>query len=108
MKTPSRLRIAIAPLALIAAATLLPAAVVLAGKDDNAEARLLLQRGEILPLTDILEIAQRRVPGDVLEAELEREDSGWQYKIKLLTPTGQIRKVTLNARNGAVLKIKDD
>ena len=97
------------PLALAAMAALFPAAIALAAKhDDHVAARELLRRGEILPLDQILDVAQRRVPGDVIEVELEHEDDGWEYEVKVLTPTGHVRKVTLNARNGAVLKIKDD
>ncbi|KAF1718382.1 peptidase [Pseudoxanthomonas yeongjuensis] len=112
MNNSTRLRRFAAPLALIAAAALLPATAVMAGKDkhkdDHVEARELLRRGEILPLDHILDIAQRRVAGDVIEVELEREDEGWEYEVKVLTPTGLVRKITLNARNGAVVKIKDD
>ncbi len=108
MKTTTRLRSIAAPLALVAVFSLFPMSAALADKDDHVEARVLLQRGEILPLAQILEVVQRRVPGDVIEVELEREDSGWEYDVKVLTPTGLVRKVTLNARNGAVVKIKDD
>lgn len=108
MNLPTRLRLVAAPLALIAAASLFPVTTALAGKDDHVEARELLKRGEILPLAQILDVAQRRVPGDVIEVELDREDTGWEYEVKVLTPTGQVRKITLNARNGAVVKIKDD
>ena len=112
MNNSTRLRRFAAPLALIAAAALLPATAVMAGKDsrkdDHVEARELLRRGEILPLDHILDIAQRRVAGDVIEVELEREDQGWEYEVKVLMPTGLVRKITLNARNGAVVKIKDD
>jgi uncharacterized membrane protein YkoI len=108
MKIPARLRNSAAPLVLAAVFSLFPVTVALAGKDDHVEARALLQRGEILPLARILEVAQRRVPGDVIEVELEREDSGWEYDVKVLTPAGIVRKITLNARNGAVLKVKDE
>jgi uncharacterized membrane protein YkoI len=112
MKNSTRLQRFVAPLALIAVAALLPATLAMAGKDkhrdDHVEARELLRRGEILPLAHILDTAQRRVPGDVIEVELEREDEGWEYKVKVLTPTGLVRKITLNARNGVVVKIKDD
>ena len=108
MKIISCLRRFAAPVALIALVALFPVSAALAGKDDHVEARRLLQKGEILPLAQILEVAQRRVPGDVIEVELESEDSGWEYKVKVLTPTGLVRKITVNARNGAVIKIKDD
>jgi uncharacterized membrane protein YkoI len=108
MKIISRFRSIAAPLALVVVVALFPLSSALAGKDDHVEARELLRRGEILPLDHILDIAQRRVPGDVIEIELEREDEGWEYKVKVLTPTGLVRKITLNARNGAVVKIKDD
>ncbi|MET0808836.1 MAG: PepSY domain-containing protein, partial [Pseudoxanthomonas sp.] len=108
MKFNSLFRCFVASLALAATATLFPASLALAGKDDHVEARRLLQKGEILPLTQILEVAQARVTGDVIEVELEQEDQGWEYKVKVLTPTGLVRKITLNARNGVVIKIKDD
>ncbi|KFN49449.1 PepSY domain-containing protein [Arenimonas composti] len=79
-----------------------------AGDDDHIAARAALQRGEILPLARILEQVQRREPGDVIEIELEREDEGWEYDVKVLTPSGVVRKLTLDARTGEVLKVKDD
>jgi uncharacterized membrane protein YkoI len=108
MKTIPLLSRIVAPLALIAVVAVSPVSIVLAGNDDHVEARRLLQRGEILPLAQILEIAGSRVPGDVIEVELEHEDHGWEYDVKVLTATGLVRKITLNARNGAVVKIKDD
>jgi uncharacterized membrane protein YkoI len=95
-------------LILVALLAATPAHYALADKDDHIEARELLQRGEIVPLSRILDVVQKRVPGDVIEVELEREDGRWEYKVKVLTPTGLVRKLYLDARNGAVLKIKDD
>ena len=109
MKTSLRFRNALLATALIATTVLFPAAIALAAKhDDHVAARELLRRGEILPLDQILDVAQRRVPGDVIEVELEHEDEGWEYEVKVLTPTGHVRKIILNARNGSVIKIKDD
>ena len=89
-------------------AAILPVSVAMADKSDHIEARELLRRGEIVPLAQILEVVGHRVPGDVIEVELERDDGVWEYKVKVLTATGRVRKLTLDARNGAVLKIKDD
>ena len=95
-------------LLLVAALALNPVSLVLADKDDHVEARELLERGEILPLAQILTVVQPHVPGDVIEVELERDDGVWKYEVKVLTQSGRVRKLYLDARNATVLKIKDD
>lgn len=70
--------------------------------------RSALQRGEVLPLTKILAIAEQQVPGDVIEVELEDKRSVLIYEIKILTPTGRVREVKIDARTGVVLRIEDD
>mgnify|MGYP003579759015 CR=1 FL=1 len=75
---------------------------------EQAEARAALQRGDILPLPRILEHAQRAVPGDVIEVELERKDRGYRYEVKVLTARGLVHEIKLDAKTGAVLSIEDD
>ena len=41
-------------------------------------------------------------------ATLERENDRLIYEIKVLTATGRVREVEVDARTGAVLKIEDD
>lgn len=104
----------LAPLALLplaAAATLALASPAFANQsedDDHVAAREALRRGEILPLSRILAITARHVPGDVIDVELERKNGVWRYEVKVLTSTGRVREVKLNARDGAVLEIEDD
>lgn len=101
-----------AGLSALAAALMLasasPAAAWIDDDDDHIAAREALRRGEILPLTRILQISLARVPGDVIEVDLDREDDGWEYEIKILTSTGRVREVTLDARTGRIIKIEDD
>lgn len=78
------------------------------GHDDHIEARALLQRGEILPLSRILVIVQQQVAGDVIEVELDNGKHGWEYEVKVLTADGRVREVKLNAGNGTVREIEDD
>lgn len=96
----------IAVLGVLVAAS--PALVSAADKDDHVAARQALQRGEILPLMRILAIAQKHVPGDAIDVELELTKGAWQYEVKVLTSTGRVREVKLNARTGALLEIEDD
>lgn len=106
----TRRRFLLLPLLLVALSAFLPAAGVRAGDDDrdHEEARALLQRGEILPLAHVLELVRGIEPGDVIEVELDRDDGVWEYQVKVLTPTGRVREVTLDARDGRLLKLEDD
>lgn len=70
--------------------------------------REALQRGETLALVRILGIAQQAVPGDVIEVELERKRDALVYEIKVLTPSGRVREIKVDARTGTVLEIEDD
>ena len=76
--------------------------------DDQEAARVALQRGEILPLARILEIAAKRAPGDVVKVKIEREDGRFIYELKVLAKSGRVLELEIDARSGAVLKIEDD
>ena len=77
---------------------------------DHDRARQALEAGEVLPLRTILERVERQHPGQVIDVELEREheDKGgherWVYKIKLLRSGGELAKLKVDARTGAIGK----
>lgn len=75
---------------------------------DHDEARHALEDGEALPLSQILPLAIRAIPGEVLEVELEREHGRLVYEIEILARSGRVRKVILDARTGAVLGVEDE
>jgi hypothetical protein len=82
---------------------------VLAKDKEHDVIRDALHRGEVLPLAKILAIAERHVPGEVIEVELEDgKRAALIYEIKILTPTGRVREIEIDARTGNVLKIEDD
>lgn len=70
--------------------------------------RQAVQRGELLPLPRVLAIAQKSVPGDVVKVELDYEPTGIKYEVKILTASGRVREVEINARTGSVIRIEDD
>jgi uncharacterized membrane protein YkoI len=74
---------------------------------DHDRARQALEAGEILPLRTILERVERDHPGQIMEVELERKDTGWIYEVKLLKTGGVLVKLKINARNGTVLGSKE-
>jgi uncharacterized membrane protein YkoI len=79
--------------------------------DDRSEhdaVREAVRRGEVLPLPQVLDIVEQRLPGEVLEVELEHEHGRLIYEIKVLTEAGRVRKIEVDARNGDVRSIEDD
>src|SRR5215471_10811517 len=77
------------------------------GRDrDNEIARGALERGEVLPISRLLSIAAQYLPGDVIEVRLDpRRNGDLNYKIRVLTQTGRIRELVLDARTGAYVGI---
>lgn len=77
-------------------------------RHDHEFARGALQRGEVLPINRLLSIAAQYLPGDVVEVRLEpRRDGELRYEIRVLTPTGKIRELLLDARTGEYIGIED-
>ena len=75
---------------------------------DSEFARGALQRGEVLPVERVLALAHQQIPGDVIGVRLEPHRGGaLTYDIRVLTQSGQIREVVLDARTGAFMKIEE-
>jgi uncharacterized membrane protein YkoI len=65
----------------------------------NAETPTLTQ-------AQAVEIALAKVPGEVQETELEREDGVQVYEIEILTADGVEMEVEINADSGEILEIE--
>ncbi|SDO42396.1 PepSY domain-containing protein [Pseudomonas jinjuensis] len=73
------------------------------------EALRLTREGVIRSFEEILPAALARYPGSrLLEAELEEEHDGYVYEVELVTPDGVVRELELDARDGRILKDKED
>lgn len=75
---------------------------------DHDRAREALERGEILPLRQILDAAQTHHPGEIIEVELERDDGRWIYELKLLGEQGLLLEMELDAATGALIELERD
>lgn len=64
------------------------------------------QRGEVRPLSEVLTVARAKVPGEVVKVELDREDGIWVYEIKVLTASGRVRELDIDAKTLAIIKVK--
>lgn len=72
---------------------------------DQDRARNALLQGEIRPLSAVLKTVRDKVPGEIIEIELDREDKGWVYEVKVLTSNGRRKKVDVDAHSLDILKI---
>jgi uncharacterized membrane protein YkoI len=77
-------------------------------RHDHEFARGALQRGEVLPIKRLLSITAQYLQGDVVEVRLEpRQNGELRYEIRVLTPSGKIRELQLDARTGDFIGIED-
>jgi uncharacterized membrane protein YkoI len=74
---------------------------------DHDEIKQLRETGQILPMGEVMTSAQTVQPGQLVEAELEREDGAYLYEIKILAADGTVHKLYLDAATGEVIKRKE-
>lgn len=76
---------------------------------DPAETRRLreaVQRGELASLDSILEDAQRRVPGRVVDIEFDLDDD--EYEIEILDARGRVWELEYRASTGEFKDMEQD
>lgn len=77
------------------------------GGVDQERARRALEDGEIRPLGEVLSAVRAVTPGDVVALKLKHEGKRWRYELKVLTPTGKRREITVDAKTLAILDDDD-
>ena len=98
MKMASKFRaLAVGTISLLATLWLAPA---LADRLSQDEVLTLIQRGEIKPLSELLAQHQQRLPGRLIDLELEVEHDRMVYELELIDAQGEVRKYLIDARNG--------
>jgi uncharacterized membrane protein YkoI len=66
--------------------------------------RALVERGEILPLEEILKRNQLETSGRIIQIEIEQKRGAYVYEIKVLRPDGRYREIKVDARTGVVVR----
>lgn len=76
---------------------------------DQNEARRAVARGELRPLSEILAAISKEFGGQVIDVELEREDSGaLVYEIEVLTTDGRVLELEYDGRTGRRISLEQD
>jgi uncharacterized membrane protein YkoI len=94
------------------AAALLLAATPLAharDRDDRQrdEVRRAVEAGEIRSLADIIAGVRGQLPGEIAGVEIERENGHWIYEFRVIDGSGRLYEVYIDARNGAIERVKE-
>ncbi len=88
---------------------LLLVAMVLAGgaaAGNHDTARDAVRAGRSLPLGAIVGQVQRRYPGRLLDADLQDRGGRLVYRLRWMTPEGNVLKLVVDARSAKVLSVK--
>ncbi len=75
---------------------------------DHEDAMLLRQSGNIVSLTALLSDAYQRKPGELLEVELEYDESGYLYEVEILDSAGIVWELRYDAVSGKFISIEKD
>ncbi len=75
---------------------------------DHERARQALERGEALPLAEILSRLRPELGGEVVGVEFEREDGRWIYEFKVIEPHGRLVELEVDAATARVLRRKPE
>ncbi len=96
------------------AAAILTAALLVALPDaaladaaSQNDLRRAVERGEIRPLSQILESLRGRVPGEVVRVEVERRKGRWLYEFRIIGPSGRLLEVHVDASSGEIERQKE-
>jgi uncharacterized membrane protein YkoI len=76
--------------------------------EDHNHASQAVGQGRALPLSEILKKVKARLGGEVIGVEFKRKDGLLLYKLKLVTPAGWLREVSVDARTGDIVESKGD
>ncbi|MCK7575538.1 MAG: PepSY domain-containing protein [Chromatiales bacterium] len=75
---------------------------------DHDSVKRLRDEGRILSMSEVMQRAALIQPGQLLEAELDREDGRYVYEIRILDPAGRIHELELDAAGGALIESSRD
>ena len=75
---------------------------------DGDKARAALERGEVIPLEQVLASLEGRVDGEISSIELEKEHGAWVYEFKVISPRGRMMEVHVDAKTGGLIEKKGE
>lgn len=76
-------------------------------RDDHERAHRAVAEGKALPLSDILAALRPSLDGEVIEVEHEAKGGRLLYELKVLSRSGRVREIYVDAATAAIVSAKD-
>ena len=70
---------------------------------DYQACRVLVKRGEILPMSDLMKLANKRSSDHILDAHLVKENDQYYYEIESVGKDGVVSIFYMDATNGKIV-----
>lgn len=67
------------------------------------KARRAVERGDALPITEVIQRLRSEVQGEIMTVEYEFEFQHWVYEFKVLDPQGRLKRVHIDAGTGEMI-----
>ena len=71
---------------------------------EHDEAREVVERGEALPLVEILARLRGDLGGEVVGVSFKRKHGRWVYEFKIVGPAGRLSEIYVDAASAQILK----
>lgn len=91
----------------MACAALLLPVIAAAGSRDHDKVRRAVESGEIRTLSDILSMVREKLPGEITGVEAEQKNGRWLYEFRVIDSKGRLFEVYVDAKSGAIDRIKE-
>jgi len=72
-------------------------------ENDQNRALEAVQRGEALPLSEVLARVQPQIGGEIIGVSFDRRDERWVYQFRVVAVDGEIRRLLVDAKSGEVI-----
>ncbi|WP_052699165.1 PepSY domain-containing protein [Hyphomicrobium sp. 99] len=76
-------------------------------RSERETVRAAVERGELKPLSVVLQAVQSKLPGEVVGIEIEREQGVWIYEFRVAGEKGRLFDVYVDAATAQILKTKE-
>jgi uncharacterized membrane protein YkoI len=70
---------------------------------DHDQARRAVERGEALPLVDILARVRSQLGGEIVGTSFERKRGRWVYEFKVIGSGGRLTEIYVDAASAEIL-----